>query len=337
MKKIIYIVLAIISLSCETIVSDLDPNKFPELKSKIVIAAFLSPQDENIIVRVSKSVPLFDSLRKEVTKIYDENLKDSITVSTEVQYIKDAKVTIIYDKFEYVLDFDKEKNYHTAPANFFPIKEGYTYTIKVEALNQTATATTTIPKFIPEIENLKITPFTDIHNDFNRVDSLDGFEVDFDWKDEAKVNNYYKISGELESYEEAPKIIEGKTIYSLRKTYNYLRTNDNDFTGGNRYLSDNLQDGKLMKARNAKVSRRKITVCGPNKCESSKIAPSSAQTFTLELWNTSKELYDYQISLQKFNQTANNPFAEPTPVYSNIKNGLGIFASYNRTLVKKTL
>ena len=43
----------------------------------------------------------------------------------------------------------------------------------------------------------------------------------------------------------------------------------------------------------------------------------------------SKEFYTYLKYLKLYNHYHDNPFAEPVPVYSNIKNGIGIFAGLN--------
>lgn len=43
----------------------------------------------------------------------------------------------------------------------------------------------------------------------------------------------------------------------------------------------------------------------------------------------SDELYNFVVDYQRQQQNAGNPFAEPTQVYSNIKNGFGIFAAYS--------
>lgn len=43
----------------------------------------------------------------------------------------------------------------------------------------------------------------------------------------------------------------------------------------------------------------------------------------------SDELYQFVVDYQKQQQNAGNPFAEPTQVYTNIKNGFGIFAAYS--------
>lgn len=43
----------------------------------------------------------------------------------------------------------------------------------------------------------------------------------------------------------------------------------------------------------------------------------------------SKDLYNYLKYLKLYNFYHDNPFAEPVPIYSNIKNGIGIFAGFN--------
>ena len=43
----------------------------------------------------------------------------------------------------------------------------------------------------------------------------------------------------------------------------------------------------------------------------------------------SKDLYNYLKYLKLYNFYHDNPFAEPVPIYSNVKNGIGIFAGFN--------
>ena len=44
------------------------------------------------------------------------------------------------------------------------------------------------------------------------------------------------------------------------------------------------------------------------------------------LHNISKSYYYYRTSLELYQNTSGNPFAQPVQVYSNIENGFGIFA-----------
>ena len=47
----------------------------------------------------------------------------------------------------------------------------------------------------------------------------------------------------------------------------------------------------------------------------------------------SRDFFEFATSYQKQKLNNNNPFAEPTQVYSNIENGLGIFAGFAVTEV----
>jgi hypothetical protein len=49
----------------------------------------------------------------------------------------------------------------------------------------------------------------------------------------------------------------------------------------------------------------------------------------IHIQKLSKDLYNYLKYLKLYNFYHDNPFAEPVPVYSNIKNGIGIFAGFN--------
>lgn len=56
---------------------------------------------------------------------------------------------------------------------------------------------------------------------------------------------------------------------------------------------------------------------------------SSTPKIKVVLLSLSKELYTYIDSFNKSNSVSGNPFAQPVQIYTNIKNGLGIFGSYN--------
>jgi hypothetical protein len=50
---------------------------------------------------------------------------------------------------------------------------------------------------------------------------------------------------------------------------------------------------------------------------------------TIHVQRISKDLYNYLKYLELYNFYHDNPIAEPVPVYSNVKNGAGIFAGFN--------
>ncbi len=51
----------------------------------------------------------------------------------------------------------------------------------------------------------------------------------------------------------------------------------------------------------------------------------------IRLASMSKDLFLFVKSLEKAQNTNGSPFAEPVPIYSNVKNGAGILGSYNTT------
>lgn len=51
--------------------------------------------------------------------------------------------------------------------------------------------------------------------------------------------------------------------------------------------------------------------------------------YTIHVQKISKDLYNYLKYLKLYHHYHEDPFAEPVPVYSNVKNGTGIFAGFN--------
>ena len=50
---------------------------------------------------------------------------------------------------------------------------------------------------------------------------------------------------------------------------------------------------------------------------------------TIHVQRLSKDLYNYLKYLKLYDHYRDNPFAEPVPVYSNVKKGVGLFAGFN--------
>jgi len=53
------------------------------------------------------------------------------------------------------------------------------------------------------------------------------------------------------------------------------------------------------------------------------------ETIIINLWTLTEEEYNFRESLRKNNEAVDNPFAEPTVVFSNIENGIGVFSLTN--------
>lgn len=56
--------------------------------------------------------------------------------------------------------------------------------------------------------------------------------------------------------------------------------------------------------------------------------PSGTRRATVELLHINKDYYKYIQSLNSYENAVDNPFAEPVNLYSNVKNGYGLFTTY---------
>lgn len=54
----------------------------------------------------------------------------------------------------------------------------------------------------------------------------------------------------------------------------------------------------------------------------------------LQINKVSPAYYNYKETLAPQSSINNNPFAEPVSVYSNIRNGYGIFAGYHMRILR---
>lgn len=337
-KRFILFAFSILLFSCETIVDEVDLSQFPELKEKIVVTSFISPSKDGIVVRVSKSVPILGEVKLEYQKVFNENIQDSIVVLKDSKIIEDAEVFLIEGSSKAKLIYDSNKFYYTLPnLTIFP---GLTYKLVVNALGQTAEASTTVPLNSVLINNFSIKEYFEVSNSFFGKDTAQGYTINFDWKDFGNEKNYYKVWGELRYDAEIPTGTKENVVYRRRRGFGYLDLN-NDFSGDSRYFNDDERNGAEIKIINARLLFSKSFSCFGEDfradCYPHRIIKDSDKEFTIEVSNITKELYDYQNSLRSFNQNSNNPFSEPSPVYSNIKNGLGIFGSYNATQIKQKL
>jgi hypothetical protein len=112
--------------------------------------------------------------------------------------------------------------------------------------------------------------------------------------------NYYRVAGEVSNY---------RTI----KPSGMLVMNKFTLTFDKELLTDNLNDGRVITL----TSEDNIFY----------YVNGDSSFLRLYLLNTEESYYLYHKSISSHNYDE-NPFAESTPVYSNIKGGLGVFTSY---------
>jgi Domain of unknown function (DUF4249) len=349
MKNILFMLLTLSLLSCETLVDDLPLSRFPELKSKLVLTSFISTIDTVISVKLTQSVPLFGEYPKpKIEKVLGFN-GDSITVVNynEDNVVADAQVVLANGQNSIIIPYNKVTRQYDMAANKFPIVAGKTYTLTAKTKDLFIETSTTVPFEIIKIENIKIdSTFEKVTiweaNGAGQGQPVDKLlkviNVDFDWIDIPKVNNYYKVEAFIENKIEFPLLEKKEITYRPTFNKNFANWDGKNYAPKKKYVTDENLDGKSIFS-----PKGKIRIYPQNRNNGltfeGKFYPIKEQDFktlTVKLLNVNKDFYQNQISLETFSASDGNPFSEPVQVYSNIKNGLGCFGAYNISTKKVT-
>lgn len=165
---------------CDKLAVDVDP---PKVSPKLVLFAFLSPDEPWVKVEVSQSKPVFGR-------------QTSGTVSG---YLPDAKVTIVNANGQTAnLNFDDSAEAYFVNQSVFAIEAGQTYTITAERGGEVVTGKTTVPLLKPQFTEVNV------RNIFipNPNGSYFGpvYIYTYKWLDEPLVGNYYRVSIDKKTY-----------------------------------------------------------------------------------------------------------------------------------------
>lgn len=308
MKLTNYLVLSIgllLSLgfsSCETLVSTIPESKLPKVASKLVVQSFISPQDSVIRVVVSQTNPLFSES----------------PVTTNI--VSDAQVSISNGTRSVILRYDSTSQLYVFRTRFFPIQGGMTYTLTVKDSTRTATASTTVPNERATIKSYEIdTAYTTLYNNpFGRKDTV--FTVKMTWNDLPGSTNYYRVRASLRS---TLSFYENDAEQSRATVNTYFNWEDN--LGVNEFQNDVNRDGAVLSSPRGKTSipPARIDAAPWGSYQTNKVV-----AFILILSTTNKEYYEYHQSVER-SGNSDNPFVEPSLVYTNIQGGLGVFGACN--------
>lgn len=307
MKNIISILIASISIgffSCETLVNDVNPDRLPRSDNKLVVHGYLSPQDTVISINVYYSSQLIGGIQN----LY---LGNGPAVS-----LTDASVTLTNQGKSVIVPFNPKSGTYSLKTTLMPILEGQTYDLKVVRNSETVESSCTVPKAVT-IQEIK----QDSAQSSNIFSSDPKFIAPKDylyrivWQDLAGQPNYYRVGGYAYQVERIPASMNR---FEERPSIEQLSFRENNRSGD--FLSDERTDGSLFISNTGKLSgyfsyNRNIIF--------------STRRVELFLISCEKTYYDYHRAVQTFDR--DNPFAEPSLIPSNIKNGLGCFAAYNRS------
>jgi len=261
----------------------------------LVLYGFITPS-EPISVQVNKTVP----------PIHDIPADDKVTDATVFLYENDNFI-------EELITDDGE--IYRSPSDFLP-QAGGIYTVEVQAPDYlTISGTDTIPaKTALNIDDLV----------FN-ADSSDAFTTAF-FTDPSPVGNYYGVR--WESYREGALFGGGSFggTYSFESEVNGCR--DTRF-----YLPDAIDHSgfKDICFDGEEVSfELSLTISGEGFDGNWEFFEFNIDKYIIRLYAHTHTLFKYSKSISDYNDTSGDPFLEQSQIWSNIKNGHGVFCAYNQ-------
>ncbi len=254
-----------------------------------------------------------------------------------IRSLRDAKITLFEESTQLkdlVLDsmlatpfnFSGAPNASVAPVKLYfhkvlsnPVKSGRPYTIEVRYPGmETVTATNTVPRPVranaePELLGSAI-----------NINGKAMIKRSFTINDNGGRENSYGIEVLVTPKGEAGPA-QRIAFFSGEKAFSEnLTVNDGQFSQGVLYQPQNgvyFTNGKFQGRRKTfdfYVEEQYL---------------SGQYDLKVRFLTLSKDFFEFVTSYQKQKNNSNNAFAEPTQVYSNVENGLGIFAGYAITEV----
>ena len=303
--KIIGLFVAVFFLAtCEKEIDLTNPHE----SKKNVINAIFAVDSTMEVVLYKSNLPL------------SKNEKfDLITDATIEIEESGTKESLIFSGGKYISSGEPEGSYKSLKK----VEIGKTYHLTVEGKG---------------IYNLKSSiKIPDVPNITNPifVTTIDGDELHFTINDPAGEENFYEVAIYYSFY----NIIYNDTDTLFEGPYTdqaYLEIkNDNqnpiEAVNGSGLL---LFKDELFNGKNYPVKLSIFTVS--NQYYEDEYIPEDVPKYgailidaNLQISTINKGLYEYNLSVQKQQETVGSPFAEPTQIKSNIENGLGVFGARN--------
>lgn len=203
-------------------------------------------------------------------------------------YISDGSRTVYLDTFTTGLKLDHKK---------MPIRYGSNYSLTVSSdLGLKAEAVCTIPHeraFSIETDTFSVpvnTPWTG---------KIRLYDLKIAIQDIAGENNYYRIKA------------RGYGYFRHQQTNETIRSNRDIRITEDLFTDKGLDGGRII-----------VVTDGMQQ-----LFDSDSAFVVITLYNTENSYYLYHKSLRNY-QDGRSPFEEPTPVFTNVTGGLGIFSSY---------
>lgn len=306
LRYLILLLFTVICAACESLITDIPADKLPRTESKLVVQSFISPQSALINVVVTESVPLFS----------DNANKGGV--------VRNALVKISDGKNEATIPFDSASALYSMEKTAFPIVAGRTYTLSVSDGSRVATAVCTVPVQQVLASSFKIdTSFS--NNVFEQDTSL---TIQMTWLDIPSDTSYYRVRASVDlEY----SVAEGNSAATFveRRVKNRFNFNWDQTIGRNDFQSDGNLDGATFTSPLGRTLLPNVTTYDFGSGNQFTVFPKAKiASLLMEIYHTDVHYFKYHRSLE-MRGNSDNPFIEPTLIYSNVSGGLGCFAAFN--------
>lgn len=269
----------------------------PDAKQKLVIACFISPQDSVIKATVQRSFLIGSTVRED-------------------DKVSNAQVILSDGSASVFLAYNDTDNDYTADADLFPIQAGKTYHLSVSTPDGLkAKGSCTIPVSINTSMEAEVDS-----SESNWNHDYIYYTMRARWTDIPGEANYYRVFAEVvtkSKYEWDPAS-KPPMVSSYPFDFNYLVPVYSDINrdGGN-FASEEDRTTSTFNSKNTSSSYVTLD-----------------KYINLHLMNIDRHYFEYYRSKENFSE---DPFSEPSNIYSNIEGGLGVFAGYQVHVKKISL
>jgi len=303
---VIIFLLALSISACESLITDIPADNLPNTESKLVIQSFISPQGARVNVVVTESVPLFSA------------------TGNKGGVVRNALVKISDGTSEVVVPYDSASSLYSIDKSLFPIIAGKTYSLVVTDATRTASATCTVPAGQVLANSYKIdTSFSS--SLFEQDTSL---TVQMSWTDTPGDTNFYRVRSSIDLEYSVGEGFSAET-FKERRVKNRFNINWDETIGRNDYQSDANLDGASFTSPIGRTVLPNVIVYDYGNGNKFTVYPKAKIALViLDIYNTDVHYFKYHRSLE-MRGNSDNPFIEPTLIYTNINGGLGCFAAYN--------
>jgi len=305
-----YVILFLLTLfltACESLVTDVDKADLPQIESKLVVQSFISPQAARINVVVTESIPLFA----------EPDLKGGV--------IPNAVVKMSDGVREVVFPFDTAHQLYSIEKGALAILPGKTYFLSVTQGVRKVDATCTVPSSAVVPASYEID--TSYSGSLSARDT--SLTVKMTWNDIPGQANYYRVRASLDlEYSIADRLPDNTSPLTEKRIRNRFNFNWDDTIGRNDYRNDVNLDGTTFNSPIGRVNLPDPLYYNFNGREYIVYPKNKIVSVTMEVYHTDEHYFKYHRSVQTRGDS-DNPFVEPSLIYTNVNGGLGCFGAYN--------